>query len=1754
MSVTRTKGKRGYRKTQRRGAQRGGGYENVLINTNQIGDYTISTLIGTYSGTVDNSTAKITTTPTNALKDILLQDPRNLVLDTAGNLYITSHNCIVKVVPPAATTYAMRGTVAIAIMPPPHSKDSIAFIYAGYDSTGKPAPGASLSTQSGNNIRYYNLWGIAYDPAQNCLYVSDCQVHQIAKVYTDSGGTICSDLYVDTNIGLNTPKGIAVGPDGALYIADNGKNRVCKMTTGKTFSVISGTITDPQGVGVDALGNVYVSSANFNGTADGHCIYILVPDAAGTSYTQSVFAGSKGNASHADGSLTEARFNTPQAIFYEPVHNYLYVYDGRNRRIRLININTKTVATILAGESYQDGSVNGGAQFRGSWTDKNSALETGNQTSYSGITVDPNGVYYITDWANNNLVRQATPIPASVVASITKAEYDAYWNAQRASSAVAQNASSAVAQQISGSKASSAVAQVASSARASSAVAQRASSALAQGASSSVAQVASSAVASSALAQVASSAVAQGVSSALAESVSSARESSATAQVASSAVAQGVSSAVAESVSSARESSATAQVASSAVAQTVSSALAQSISGARESSATAQVASSALAETISGAQASSATAERASSSLAQSISGAQASSATAQRASSSLAQKISGARASSADAQDASSAVAQRVSSAVAQRVSSAVAQTASSATQQEALVIPVANKDAIVANIQAAQQYIDSQIVIVYSSSSSPSDVEAAKQAIADSMGELQNQWQLLSEASAEIFAIAPLYQDRVLQTVVRDPYLTSMGYIKLYDTMRNGYVVIDSQGYLVQNMDLPGNRRHPLQGGGGASAASGASGLYTTDILLTGDLSLPQNSSWKSYFDTVARRYFYINSSTGVSQYEHPSPPAFSGSHAVVTDITVGFLPPGWVKLQSVTPALPYYFNINTMQALWTHPNPPPNPSTLSQVQDTTLFPSYKKYIDPTTTKPFYVNASTLEGQWNFPPSAFNVGPSSAASMAVASSAVAQTVSSALAQSISGARESSATAQVASSAVAQTVSSARQQFASSAEQQTASSAMYQTIIAATVTYQYILLTVNAPRNPPNDTAINGFFVNLTRVPNTWNAGATATAVDPITFAPINDAAGNPITYNAGSTYGNLFDTTLTSKVFPVQPSGKYPVSILINNTVPISFNAYYFGTADLNTRDMLQWSIKGSKDGITFVMIDDRSSSPQTSLVPDERNKFIPPIELGVGQNLAASSAFKQMASSATVSSATAQRASSSLMQSISGAQASSAVAQVASSALAQKISGAEESSARAQDASSALAQAISGARESSATAQVASSALAQSISGAQESSATAQRASSSLMQSISGAQASSATAQRASSSLMQSISGAQESSARAQDASSALAQKISGAEESSARAQDASSALAQAISGARASSATAQTVSSALAQSISGAQESSARAQEASMAEANKQASSALAQAISGARASSATAQEASSALAQAISGAQASSATAQGASSALAQSISGAQASSAVAQVASSALAQAISGARASSATAQEASSALAQAISGAQASSALAQSISGAQASSATAQDASSALAQSISGSRESSATAQVASSAVAQVASSAVAQVASSARQQSASSAQLESDFSMYIAEKDTIKSDLQAAQSYITGQLSNIYRRNTSVTLAALEDLKTSIGDFIATKAQLAATGQKILRLHSYYQDVGLQTAVPSPTLTRQGLKKVYDTLRNSYLVLDSRGNIVPNPESPKVRKAASGARQYGGAPKLSRKVSRVH
>jgi len=153
------------------------------------------------------------------------------------------------------------------------------------------------------------------------------------------------------------------------------------------------------------------------------------------------------------------------------------------------------------------------------------------------------------------------------------------------------------------------------------------------------------------------------------------------------------------------------------------------------------------------------------------------------------------------------------------------------------------------------------------------------------------------------------------------------------------------------------------------------------------------------------------------------------------------------------------------------------------------------------------------------------------------------------------------------------------------------------------------------------------GFTLYNTEGPVQWNASATTTLVDSTTLTPVHEGSYGEcmppaIIYGNGGKYPSLISTGTTKLTYcsPKNPAGLFTayeipsvtISLLIDNTVPVTFNSYSFSTGAVATNDVLQWKVLGSMDAINFYMIDDKSATPQTALVPNVRSKAIPPISV--------------------------------------------------------------------------------------------------------------------------------------------------------------------------------------------------------------------------------------------------------------------------------------------------------------------------------------------------------------------------------------------------------------------------------------------------------------------------------------------------------------------------------------------------------------
>jgi streptogramin lyase len=132
--------------------------------------------------------------------------------------------------------------------------------------------------------------GIAADVAGN-VYVSDCLNHRIQK-FTSSGIYLTQWGSVGAGPGqFSFPRGVAVDAAGNVYVADQNNHRIEKFTSAGVFlgqwgspdgvtGAEPGQLSHPNGVEVDAWGNIYVADTTscriqvFGNTASGDGILI----------------------------------------------------------------------------------------------------------------------------------------------------------------------------------------------------------------------------------------------------------------------------------------------------------------------------------------------------------------------------------------------------------------------------------------------------------------------------------------------------------------------------------------------------------------------------------------------------------------------------------------------------------------------------------------------------------------------------------------------------------------------------------------------------------------------------------------------------------------------------------------------------------------------------------------------------------------------------------------------------------------------------------------------------------------------------------------------------------------------------------------------------------------------------------------------------------------------------------------------------------------------------------------------------------------------------------------------------------------------------------------------------------------------------------------------------------------------------------------------------------------------------------------
>ncbi len=378
-----------------------------------------------------------------------LNMPESIAIDNAENLYIadTGNNRIRKISPQGIiTTVAGSDTAgvtngaainAVLFQPSGLAFDSSGNVYiadtlnhrirrVSRDGMITTVAGTGSPGYSGNNgfatlAQLNSPDGISFDSAGN-LYIADTGNNVIRKV---AGGIISTvagtgvagnagDFGPATSATLYNPNGVVPGPNGVLYIADSGNNRIRVVDAAGNINPYAGDPTGlpgatgdggparlaafdyPRGLAIDSQNNLYVADY-FNNrirriAADTQVITTYAGTGAG-SYT--------GDA----GQATQATLHLPAGITFDRDGN-LYIADLLNNVIRAVGRNGIIVTIAGTGQPGDEG-TNGPAK---------AAL----LNSPRDIAVDAEGNVYFSDQDNNRvrrLVAESTAIKTIVNAA-----------------------------------------------------------------------------------------------------------------------------------------------------------------------------------------------------------------------------------------------------------------------------------------------------------------------------------------------------------------------------------------------------------------------------------------------------------------------------------------------------------------------------------------------------------------------------------------------------------------------------------------------------------------------------------------------------------------------------------------------------------------------------------------------------------------------------------------------------------------------------------------------------------------------------------------------------------------------------------------------------------------------------------------------------------------------------------------------------------------------------------------------------------------------------------------------------------------------------------------------------------------------------------------------------------------------------------------------------------------------------------------
>jgi sugar lactone lactonase YvrE len=248
--------------------------------------------------------------------------------------------------------------------------------------------------------------GVALDAAGN-IYIGEQGNHRIRKLTVSTGiittvagngiGSFFGDGGAATSAALNNPNGVALDALGNIFIADYSNNRIRKVTvstgiittvagngtagfSGDGAAATAATLYYPRGVALDTSGNIFITEYGNNRIRK-----VTVSTGIITTVAGNGTAGYSGDG----GVATAAQLFQPTSVALDASGN-IFIADYYNMRIRKVTASTGIITTVAGNGGYGyggDGGVATATELYFPW----------------GVALDASGNIFIADYYNQRI-------------------------------------------------------------------------------------------------------------------------------------------------------------------------------------------------------------------------------------------------------------------------------------------------------------------------------------------------------------------------------------------------------------------------------------------------------------------------------------------------------------------------------------------------------------------------------------------------------------------------------------------------------------------------------------------------------------------------------------------------------------------------------------------------------------------------------------------------------------------------------------------------------------------------------------------------------------------------------------------------------------------------------------------------------------------------------------------------------------------------------------------------------------------------------------------------------------------------------------------------------------------------------------------------------------------------------------------------------------------------------------------------------